>query len=287
MPHEHVHTDLLPLSEGGDRQVDADIIVDAVLPKLRRARRAGVGLIVECTPPYVGQNVRAVHAACKAAGIDLVVATGLYKEAFQPPWALGASAAELAEWMRSHIEEGIDGTGLRAGFIKLAVTDSGATPAEDKVLEAAVATSTSLGVAVASHCPVGRNALHQLDLLEKLGGDPSRYIQVHANAEADLELHLEILRRGAWIEYDSIGGGASDEAFLRVILRVLDAGYCGRLLLSQDVCGYLVDRAPHGDDREYAYLVESFVPAMREAGVAEGDIDRLVRGNPAKAFSFA
>lgn len=286
LPHEHIHTDLLPIARGGDRMASEQALVEAVAGKLRRAAAAGLALVVECTPPYVGQNVAAVHRVCAAAGVPVVVATGLYKQDFWPEWALEASVSKLSDWMVAHIEQGFDGTGLRAGFIKLAVTDAGVTGAEDKALAAAVRAAESCGATIACHSPVGANALHQLEMLSRLGGDPGRYIQVHAHIEADFGQHLEVLRRGAWVEYDGIGGGPSDGGFVDLIRRVFDAGFGRRLLLSQDVCGYLVDREPHSDEREYAYLAESFIPKLRGAGFSEGEIDQLVRANPAAAFAL-
>ena len=286
LPHEHIHTDLLPLSEGGDRKVSADVIHDAVLPKLVRAKAAGASVLMECTPPCVGQNVEAVHSACQAAGLAAVVPTGLYKEAFQPPWALDASVSDLADWMTRHLVDGMDGTDRRAGFIKLAVTDEGVTPQEDKVLEAGVRASMATGAPIACHSPVGANALHQIGMIEDLGGDPSRYIQVHAHAESNFDTHLEILRRGAWIEYDGIGGGEPDSFFIDLTRKVFDAGLGGRILLSQDVCGYLVDREPHTDDRQFAYLIETFAPSLTKYGFGAKEIDGLIRLNPADAFSI-
>ena len=99
LPHEHIHTDVLSLSDGGDRKVSLSVIRQAVDQKLRRAAFAGAALLVECTPPYVGQNVEVVNEVCKANHVPVVVATGLYNEHFQPPWALEASVSELAGWM--------------------------------------------------------------------------------------------------------------------------------------------------------------------------------------------
>ena len=178
LPHEHIHTDLLPLSEGGDRKVSTSVIRQAVEQKLRRAVRAGVALLIECTPPYVGQNVEAVAEVGEATRLPVVVATGLYKESFQPPWALNASVSEISDWMMRDLEEGIDGTDVRAGFIKLAVTDGGVTSQEGNILSAAIEVSNRTGAAIASHSPVGSNAVHQLKTIEQAGGDTSRYIHM-------------------------------------------------------------------------------------------------------------
>ena len=95
-----------------------------------------------------------------------------------------------------------------------------------------------------------------------------------------------MLRRGAWIEYDGIGG-QPDSFFVDLARKVFDAGFGHRLLLSQDVCGYLVDRNPPTDDSEYVYFVDTFLPALSDAGFSAPEIDRLARTNPSEAFSIA
>ena len=41
-------------------------------------------------------------------------------------------------------------------------------------------------------------------------------------------------RRGAWLEYDGIGGGDADERYIQHIRRALDAGFVGQVMLGVD-----------------------------------------------------
>jgi phosphotriesterase-related protein len=115
---------------------------------------------------------------------------------------------------------------------------------------------------------------------------------VHAHAEPDFELHLRALRRGAWLEYDAIGG-RPDPLFVDLVRRVLDAGFAHRLLLSQDVVGWRAG-APGGGNRDdsgrprrrYAYLLTDFLPALRAAGVDETTVRRLTVENPQGLFAL-
>ena len=128
------------------------------------------------------------------------------------------------------------------------------------------------GAAVISHWPSGAAFQQQLDVLEGAGGDPGRFVQVHAHAEPDFELHLRALRRGAWLEYDAIGG-RPDTLFVDLVRRVLDAGFAHRLLLSQDVVGWRAG-APGGGNRDdsgqpkrrYAYLPRTSSPPCTPPG---------------------
>ena len=55
----------------------------------------------------------------------VVVSTGLYKEPLLPAFAYEWDEDRIAAWMIAEIVEGIEGTGIRAGVIKLATSDAG------------------------------------------------------------------------------------------------------------------------------------------------------------------
>ena len=93
-------------------------------------------------------------------------------------------------------------------------------------------------------------------------------------------------RRGAWIEYDTIGGGQLyDGVFLQLIQRMLDAGYGDQLLLSHDRGWYDPAQPGGGIPRPYTYISERFLPRLREAGVDEATIRQLTHTNPFRAFA--
>jgi len=160
------------------------------------------------------------------------------------------------------------------------------TPVETKVLRAAVRAATATNSVIGSHTVRGRVVRDQLDIVEAAGGAPDRFIWIHTQAEPDEALHLEVARRGAWIEYDAIGSDDFDDAiFVERIRRVLDAGLGGRLLLSQDRGMYDPAQPGGGTPRPYTYLSETFLPKLRSSGVDEATIEQLTRANPFAAFA--
>jgi phosphotriesterase-related protein len=129
-------------------------------------------------------------------------------------------------------------------------------------------------------------AREQLDIIEGMGYTPERFIWIHTQAEPDFELHLEIARRGAWIEYDAIGGDDLDDAFfVERILRLLDDGFGHRLLLSHDRGWYDPAQPGGGTPKPYTYLSEHFLPKLRGRGVGEATIKQLTCENPFRAFA--
>ena len=114
-----------------------------------------------------------------------------------------------------------------------------------------------------------------------------RFIWIHTQAEPDFELHLEMARRGAWLEYDSIGNHewVSEETLLQNIQRLLEAGLGDRLLLSHDRGWYDPALPGGGVPKPYTYLSEQFLPKLRAVGVDEATIHQLTHVNPYRAFA--
>jgi phosphotriesterase-related protein len=93
-------------------------------------------------------------------------------------------------------------------------------------------------------------------------------------------------RRGAWIEYDAIGGEQLDDnVFVQLIQYMLDAGLGDHLLLSHDRGWYDPAQPGGGTPRPYTYLSERFLPQLRVAGVDEATIRQLTHINPFRAFA--
>ena len=98
-------------------------------------------------------------------------------------------------------------------------------------------------------------------------------------------MHLEVARRGAWIEYDGIGGWGEDATYVENIHRVLDAGLGDQLLLSHDRGWYDPAQPGGGTPKPYTYLSEVFLPKLGRAGSTAPTIAMLTRDNPFRAFA--
>ncbi|RPJ42156.1 MAG: esterase [Chloroflexi bacterium] len=285
LPHEHVFVDLRTWDQPGYAEGQAEDVIALVAPEIRKARNAGITALVECTPVGVGRRVDILKAVSKATGFPLVVPTGVYREPWIPPWIHEASEAQLREWMQSELEGQVEETGVRAGFIKLSAGDDGITPTEAKVLRAAAQAAKPTNSVIGSHTIRGRVVRDQLDIIEKSGYSPSRFIWIHTQAEPDFALHLEMARRGAWLEYDSIGNPEEDSMFIDWIRKLLDAGFEKQLMLSHDRGWYDPAQPGGGKPQPYTYLAETFLPRLRATGVTEETIKRLVCENPFRAFA--
>jgi phosphotriesterase-related protein len=285
LPHEHIFVDLRTPDTAGQGQAALEDVVGLMVPELERARALGVTALVECSPVGVGRRVDLVKAVSLAANFPVVVATGIYREPWVPDWAHLAPPEVLQGWMQGELQVGIGQTGVRAGFIKLSAGDDGLTAVEEKILRAAAHAGTTCGAAIGSHTIRGQVVLHQLDILESEGFDPRRFISIHAQAEEDFGLSLEIARRGAWLSYDGIGWGADDERYIQRITAMLAGGFGAQLMLSMDRGWYDPAQPGGGAPKPYTYLNQEFLPKLRAAGLDEATLRQLTAENPFRAFS--
>jgi phosphotriesterase-related protein len=287
LPHEHIFVDLRTWDTPGYAQAETEEVIRLMAPELTRAREAGVGAIVECSTVGVGRRADIDRAVSEAADLPLVVPTGIYREPWVPDWVHTAGEAELAEWMLGELQGEIERSGVQAGWIKLSAGDDGLTACETKILRAAATAARDTNAVIGSHTIRGRVVRDQLDILEAMGHNPERFIWIHTQAEPDFELHLEMGRRGAWLEYDAIGNVdvEEDAYYIERIQRLLDADLGDQLLLSHDRGWYDPALPGGGVPKPFTYLTDQFLPKLRAVGVDEATIDQLTHTNPYRAFA--
>lgn len=283
LPHEHIFVDLRTWDTPGYAQAEVGQVIQLMAPEITKAQEAGVTAIVECSTVGVGRRADIDRAVSEATNLPLVIPTGIYREPWIPEWAHAASEAKLAEWMLSELQGEIEESGVQAGWIKLSAGDDGLTACETKILRAAATAGRKTNAAIGSHTIRGWVVREQLNIIEALGYSAERFIWIHTQAELDFELHLEMARRGAWLEYDAIGN--DDEYDLQNIERLLDADLGDRLLLSHDRGWYDPALPGGGIPKPYTYLQDQFLPKLRAAGVDEATIYQLTCANPYRAFA--
>jgi phosphotriesterase-related protein len=286
LPHEHIFVDLRTWDKPGYGEAEAADVIALMAPEIRKIQDLGVTALVECTPVGVGRRADIDKAVSEATGMPVVVPTGVYREPWILPWMHQASEDELYEWMLSELEGEIENSGVQAGWIKLSAGDDGITQTEAKILRAAARAGAKTNAIIGSHTIRGRVVRDQLDIIEAAGYTPQRFIWIHTQAEPDFDLHLEMAKRGAWIEYDNVGSDHNnDDWYLDHIQRVLDAGFGDQLMLSHDRGWYDPAAQPGAIPMPYTVLSERLIPKMREKGMDNTTIEQLTHKNPFRAFA--
>ena len=290
LPHEHLFTDLRGPSAAGYAQGDPSAVVKVVGPHLAKAAAAGVTALVECSTLGVGRNLSVLQALAESTPIHIVAPTGVYRDAYIPASLRESRVDELADLWTKELTEGIEGTSVRAGFIKLAMSDDGPTPLEIRNLQAAVKASRATGAVIGSHTIGGQVAQKEMDVLEQAGLSLDRFIWIHAQTEPDLSVLVSAARRGAYVELDTVGAPFQPQAeLIEAVLALIAAGFIDRILLSHDA-GWYNPASPVGlpDEgyRGYTALTKEFIPLLRARGVSREHIRLITEINPARAFAF-
>jgi phosphotriesterase-related protein len=287
LPHEHIFVDLRTWDTPGYAQAEPQDVIRLMAPEMTEARRSGVTAIVECSTIGVGRRADLDHTVSAATGVPVVIPTGVYREPWIPDWVHKAGETELTKLMLQELQEEIDGSGVQAGWIKLSAGDDGLTETEKKVLRAAATAGKETNAVIGSHTIRGSVVKEQIDIIESQGYDPQRFIWIHTQAEPDFELHLEMGKRGVWLEYDWIGNPdfEDDQFYIQNILKLLDAGLGDRLLISHDRGWYDPALPGGGEPKPFTYLPDEFLPKLSAAGVDQAAIAQLTQTNPFRAFA--
>ena len=279
LAHEHLFADFLGPSDPGYGRVDRDAVRSACIERLAPVRAAGVDLLVDCTCLGIGRDVALLRAVSETTGLAIVCATGIYK-ALRPPELLDATAEQLADLFVRELTVGIDGSDVRAAFLKLATTETGPTPDETIVHRAGAMAAVATGAPIVLHSPRADVAETVLATLEGEGFDAARLVWAHAH-ESSLEANLALAERGVTVSLDAIG--TSDDAdMLQRIERLAEAGLDGNVVLSSD-SSLVVHPEELAYQRDIEALPRRFLPKV-EARFGRQLRDRLVRDNIARAI---
>jgi predicted metal-dependent phosphotriesterase family hydrolase len=308
LPHEHVFINEMIEDRAGGLLNDAGL----ARSELDAFVRAGGGTLVELTSAgltagaspdprglYGGPvasgfpdhntrsagNVASIAALAAETGIRMVLGTGHYRDPYLTEDLDRRSIEESAADIVRDLVEGFPGTDVRAGIIGEVGADKWyVSPREERSIRAAGRAHIATGVTVTTHAskwPVGGDVI---DLLLDEGVAPERIITGHCSTIDIPEYHLDIARRGTWLQFDTIRGGAAVvvDRWVQQIMTLVRAGYLDRVLLSHDVC--LKSHLAVNGGCGYAYLFEEFLPKLGRAGLDDGELEQLVTTNPQRAI---
>ena len=301
LPHEHIADGPYFLDKwpNGDRAAFTAQTIKSLGP----ARAAGIRTIVDLTTYDVGRDIRFLEQVSRKSGINMIAATG---QRFFPPQYPGVSMPSrtidgLCQFFKGEIEDGIDGTGIKAGTIKIGIVAKEPTDLESTGLRAAVRASRATGAAIRIHThAVDRAADNLVAILDEEGMNPNKVSFDHSDDSGELEYFLGLVRRGYSLGMDHVHRGITPNArpsFERraeCIRRLIDAGFAERLFISQDVefGGTLLPDAVK-DFRSRLDPVEGvlfttrrLIPYLRGIGVSEQAIRTITVENPRRFFGL-
>jgi phosphotriesterase-related protein len=280
--HEHLLVDFVGAATVSRSRYDGDQVFARALPFLEQARAQGLHTLVECTPAWLGRDPALLRRLSQASGVAIVTNTGFYGAAddkFVPAHAYKESAVELSLGWIDEAKDGIEGTGIRPGFMKIGVDTGRLSDIDAKLVRAAALTHQATGLRIHSHTGDGVAAIAQLDLLGSLGVPAGAFVWVHAQNEKNRDLHVAAARRGAWVELDGVSDESLDE-HVSLVLHMRAQGLLDRVLVSHDAGWYHVGEPNGGTFRPFTTMFERFLPRLRRAGLSAAEERQLIVDNP-------
>ncbi|WP_119078711.1 phosphotriesterase family protein [Chitinophaga alhagiae] len=287
LTHEHVMVDFIGADKTSPDRYQAEDVFNTALPVLRSAKERGCAAFVDCTPAYLGRNVQLLQRLAAASGLHILSNTGYYgaaKEKYLPAHVYTETAEQLAARWVAEWEQGIEGTGIRPGFIKTGTDKAPLTPAQQKIIAAAAIAHLATGLTIGVHTGNGAAAVEQLEIIQKHGALPSAKIWIHAQSEPDAAYHVAAARAGGWVSFDGVSP-SSITTHITCLQNMKREGLLKQVLVSHDAGWYHVGEPQGGHFRDYNCIFDTFMPAMRQHGFTQQEINTVFVENPARAFA--
>ena len=288
--HEHIlaNADFY----GNDYNMRMDEIAVAA-EELKYFKAAGGSTMVDLTCVGLGQNVRGLREVAEQTGVNIIAATGFYRECSYPDYVQHATADQLAQRMIRDVREGIDATDIRPGILAEIATEYGRgkmSSLEEKVFTAVAYAQRETGLPVSTHCWAGELAFAQIDVLTRNGVPPGKIIIGHLAVDpAGKERLFATADKGVYLGIDCIGYwyeklvAVKDPEKARWIRELIDRGHLRQITISQDLIRKLQLKHYHGNG--YDFLLRQFVPMLKTAGISGDEIKTMLIDNPRQIFS--
>ena len=290
--HEHIYLDLSRHARGNASLLNNQ---ELAYDELMMFKNAGGGTIVDQTTDGLRRSDHdilpvnhavAVRDVAERTGLNVILGAGWYREPFYERRLYRAKIDEIAEELVRDVNEGIDGTDVRAGVLgEIGSHFTWVSPVEERVFRAVARAHKQTGVTILTHTNAWSVGLDQLDILESEGADLRRVVIGHSQSHPYHEYHAEIVRRGAFVAFDGMGNvnEFDHRQHLSLIKQMVDGGLIANLLLGHDVC-FRPHFVAYGG-KGYGYIASTLKGDLQGIGVTEDQYLQMTVDNPRRALS--
>ncbi len=258
-------------------------------------RRAGGQALIDMTTVGIRPDPRGLRAIAERTGLDVIAGCGYYRQPLLPSSLHERSVDQITDDLLRWLQEGMYGTGIRAGLMGELGTSSPIYPFEERQLRAAARAQKQTGASINVHPLIwGHEHLHILDILEAEGADLTRVAMSHCDELVEPQWHAQIAERGAVLSFDTFGSETYfDEQFgqeprdserIECVLRLLEKGYASQITLAHDICTRMQFR--HYGGWGWDHLLTNIVPRLRHAGVSQQELDAMFIDTPRRLLTF-
>ena len=161
-----------------------------------------------CDPSclFLGRDIELMRGVAEASGLQVVPCTGIYTYDHLPVVLQSRTPEEIAELLVHDIEVGIQGTEVKAAFLKCAADEPGVTENVEKVHRAVAKASVETGTPIMAHSrPASDTAPRQIEIFEEEGVDLSRVQIAHCGDTDDVDYIERLIEKGVYVGLDRFG----------------------------------------------------------------------------------
>lgn len=269
------------------------------LAELRAYRAKGGSFLVDAQPVAAGRDAEMLCALSRESGVAITASTGYHLLGFYSPdcWVHALDEEGLFKLYLSEVMEGMlpwDGdasrrpegrSAARAGLVKAAIPKEGPVGRYATLLLAAARAAIAADIPLMLHTEAGMGALEAISLCGIMGLPPHRMVVCHVDRQAaDFTPHESIAQTGVYLDYDTIARIKyhSDEEEVALVSHMLALGYGPQLLLALDTTAARL--SSYGGPTGLGYILDTFLPLLREAGASEEDLERMTVNNCRRLF---
>ena len=297
LSHEHVMVGSAGIQYVYPEFIQRDRVIQDGIRDLKEAHGEGVRTIVDVTTMDLGRDIRLLEEVSRGSGVQIICATGTWRDIPRVFWDVNPD--RIAALYIREIEEGIEGTGIKAGIIKVANDKGGVSPQGEIILRAAARAQRATGVPISTHTwAPDRVGEQQVRIFEDEGVDLGRVYVGHSNDTTNTEYLIGLLKKGVWIGLDRFPGGrASDtdtpdwEDRVRTTVSLMDAGFVHRIMLGHDWAVPICRPSPEVREARrranpdgYLFVTRKVLPRLLELGMTQETIDQIMVENPKRFF---
>ena len=281
---------------------DEDARVADAVQRLDELKAAGIDTIVDPTALGLGRYIPRIATIADRIGLNIVVATGLYTFDVLPhyfgrrtPGSGPDGSDPMVDMFVRDITDGIADTGIKAGVIKCATDRPGVTPGVERVLRACARAHLVTGCPITTHThAASERGLEQQAIFTEEGVDLGNVVIGHSGDTDDFDYLLQLIDNGSYLGMDRFGidGYLPTKRRVEVVAELCERGYADRLVLSHDASCYLDwipgELPPTGMEHwNYLHISNDVLPALREHGVTDDQIDTMLVDNPRRFLTSA
>jgi phosphotriesterase-related protein len=289
LTHEHIIWDWNGADNTEKPFYTADEVADTMEPYLSALKRSGCRTVVEATADGAGRDIEVLKACSERTGLNIITNCGMwdggdFRGKFISDRLKSMNADEIAEVWINEAESGISGSGIKPGFIKLALGDEGhVTALQDKMLRAAARAGKATGLPIECHIGSSESAKEAVRIIEEEKLPYEKFAWVHIDWSDDYETVYGLAKKGIWTEIDGISVMPKPyEVQIRLLKNLIEDGLTGRLLISQDAGCFEAGEVRDTKLRPYTNLFTDFIPLCAKNGVQYPVIEKILTENSAK-----